>query len=275
MPDGLTGSLVQWPLGDLLEMLLASRQAGRVEVTNGPQRADIFLEAGAVVHASMAGTTGEDVLMEAMGWDRGIFSFASHVAAPAHSITSSIADVRDRRSVRKAELDALTRIIPSVNVCPQPALFAPSGPVTLEPREWQVIVRADGHRDIAAIARDLGSDEIEIMKVFKGLVLRELVSVGKPPSAASEPEAPRLVLVHPTFFQHLEHEAAAALGPLVGVIVDDAVDAMGFARSSFPRDQASRLVEMVGTEIQDDARRVKFQQGMLAWMQSYQRSAAA
>ncbi len=79
MPEGLTGSLAQMPLGDILEMLMSSRQSGHIEVTNGPRRADIFVETGIVVHAAMGGVTGESVLIEALAWDRGIFSFAPQV----------------------------------------------------------------------------------------------------------------------------------------------------------------------------------------------------
>ncbi len=148
----------------------------------------------------------------------------------------------------------------------------PAAAISLEPREWAAITRVDGVRDIATIAADLRLDEMETMKLFRLLVLRDLVKI-EAPLAVAETERPKFVAVHPTFFQHLQHEAAAALGPLAVVIIDDAVEEFQATRENFPRGQASRLVEVVGAEIQDDARRVRFQQKMMDLMQSQPRAA--
>jgi len=51
MAEGLTGSLAQLPLPDLLKMLGAGGQSGRLELTSGLDSGDIYLVAGAVVHA--------------------------------------------------------------------------------------------------------------------------------------------------------------------------------------------------------------------------------
>ena len=69
-----------------------------------------------------------------------------------------------------------------------------------------------------------------------------------------------------SLIKELTQQAAQALGPIAGVIVDDGVDALEGTREAFPRDRATQLIEFVAGEIHNDEQRVKFQQAMVQWL---------
>jgi hypothetical protein len=265
MPEGLTGSLAQWPLADLLAMLAASRQHGRIEVTNGPERADLYLEEGRVIHAAMGGHVGESVVIAALGWDRGIFSFEARVPSPAVTILRDLDAIMSDAARESEAREEVRRTVPTDAAIPHLVGSLPGAPVTLTPEEWVAVAHIDGAASAGDIAAMLRLDEFELARRLAALAARGLVEVEVP--APARPQQ-RVALVNPAFFTQLQHAAAAALGPIAAVVVDDALDMLGSPREAFPRERVSQLVEVVAAEIRDDRRRAQFQQTMLQWLRA-------
>ena len=90
MADGLTGNLAQLALGDILKMLCAGLQTGRLELSEGNARADIYFKAGEVCHVAAGSQVGEAAMALIVGWQRGTFRFESQVPAPEVTITKSL-----------------------------------------------------------------------------------------------------------------------------------------------------------------------------------------
>ncbi len=264
MPEGLTGSLAQWPLKALIPMLAASRQSGRIEVADGMARGDIYLREGVIVHAAAGSDSGQPALVTLMSWPAGSFSFTPNVDSPRLTLAGPTDQLLAECGRLAAERDEIRKVIPSLAATPRLSLTVPAGPVTLQPQEWQVISCFDGARSVTDIVAMVSRDELAISRILHGLVTRglvELVTV-----AAAESPIAKPAIVGPDFFRTLTTAAAAAIGPLAPVIIDDEVEALGATREQFPREQASFLVERVGGEIRDEQKRTLFQRTMLDFL---------
>lgn len=290
MAEGLTGSLAQWPLPDILNMLCSSRQAGRIELTDGPNRADVYIRDGAIVHAAAGVEVGEPVIATVMTWARGSFSFEPRVATSQVTVIRPLADVLEEAQREVQERERIRSVVASSGVVPR---MAPSiaGPVLIEPGDWRLLALCDGQASIHDLTDALRVDEWEITKQLYRLSGQSLVAfeeqaaqrpfvlplVANPvqaqaaapaPTAPAESTAPKPILTA-AFFRELTSSAAQSLGPIASVVVDDGVEVLGTTRDTFPREKATQLVEFVASEISDDGQRVKFQQNMMTWIRQH------
>lgn len=263
MAGGLTGSLTQWPMAELLRMLSTSGQSGRLEVTSGTQRADVYLEGGELVHAALGLQRGEPVVTGILGWTKGIFSFSPGSAPVEATITRELEVILSESQATMVERETIMRIVPSTRAVPSILRARPPAAVTIEPEEWELLATVDGRANVAEIADLLGSDEASLVKSIVRLAGLGLLDVEVPVERQQTRD-----IVNPAFFSLLEHAAAAALGPLAEVIVDDAVAALGTTRTEMTRDGVTGLIELVAQEISEDARRIRFQQQMLQWVRA-------
>lgn len=260
MAEGLSGSLAQLSLGDILKMLGAGAQSGRLELSSGLDRGDLFLDAGVVVHADAAGVLGEQAFAQMMSWPNGAFRFEPQIPSPQVTIAKPLDRLLAECQRQASEREAIRRVIPSMDAVPKLSLQPPVPVVTLEAFEWQIVARIDGRASVASIASDLGREEFELLKQLYKLKTNGLVELTITAPAA----APQRALAGPAFFTFLTTTVAAAMGPLAEIVVDDALEALGETRATFPRDGISTLAERISGEIRDADKRVHFQQTMLA-----------
>ena len=262
MPEGLTGSLAQLPLTDLLRMLAAGGQNGRLELTSGLDTADIYLAGGAVVHAESGSHWGEQAFLRLVAWPNGHFRFEPAVPPPDRTIEKPL-DVLFADSARVAgEREAMRRVIPSMDTLPRLVRKAPGPSVTIEAADWEVLALIDGEATAAGIAAELAVDDFEAVRRLYRLRLAGLIELTAPQAVP----APVRPLAGPQFFQALTAAVAAALGPLAEIIIDDAAEDLGFTRATLPRDAVASLAERISGEIRDTGKRVRFQQTMLAML---------
>lgn len=259
MADGLTGNLAQLALKDILGMLAAGKQTGRLELVEGNARADLYLASGDICHATAGVHAGEAAVAMVVGWQRGTFRFESHVAASENTISKPLDQLlADARRIWE-EREAIARAIPAGGSTPRLSSAAPAGPVTLQPHEWLVITHINGHRTITDTAASMGRDDFAVGKVIYRLIVAKLVDVHtEAPVAVAKPTT------NPAFFRALTQATASAVGPLASIIVDDAIEDLEASRGDFHRELVSSLVERVASEIREPDKRVQFQQTMLA-----------
>jgi hypothetical protein len=259
MADGLTGNLAQLALSDILSMLTAGKQTGRLELVEGNARADIYLAAGAICHATAGAHAGEAAMAMVVSWQRGTFRFESHVTPPETTISKPLEQLLTDARRAWAEREAIARAIPAGGSTPRLSAAAPAGPITLQPHEWLVITHINGQRTITDIAASMGRDDFAVGKVIYRLVAAKLVEV--------HTDAP-VIVARPTtsqaFFRALTQATASAVGPLASIIVEDAIEDLGASKDAFPRELVSSLVERVAGEIRETDKRMQFQQTMLA-----------
>lgn len=259
MAEGLTGSLAQLPLSDILTMLGAGGQSGRLELSSSGGQGEVYLRKGAIVHAISGAKTGEIALVQLLSWPGGAFRFQPQVLSPDTTIDKPLAQLLSESARHAAERQAVYALIPSPAAVPQLSPDAPPQPITLQPRDWQIITRVNGRDSVADIAANMRVDEFAVLQTLAPLVAAGLIQI----EVAATQAPPVRHTVGFQFFHTLTGAVAAAMGPLAEIIIDDCIADMGATRDEFPREMVSALVERVAGEIRDAEKRVTFQQTML------------
>jgi uncharacterized protein DUF4388 len=266
MAEGLSGSLSQIPLPDLLRMFAAGAQTGRLRLNAGSNAGDVYVQHGDIVHAEAESAMGDAAFIKMLGWANASFRFEPGISPMDRTIEKTL-DVLVADAVKAvAEREAIRRVIPSTDAIPRLAPELPVPSITIDALDWRILARMDGMTSISMVGRELMMEEPELIKHLvrlKNANLFELEIVQTQPR-----EAPPRQLVNAQFFQGLTVAVADAMGPLAEVIIDDALEAMGFTRATLPRDHVSHLCERIAMEIRDDTHRVRFQQTMLAMLRN-------
>ncbi len=133
-----------------------------------------------------------------------------------------------------------------------------SGEVTLTPAVWRVLVQFDGTRSVAEIAQGLKLEESGVGQIAETLFRSGILQVA--PGSVAPPRP----TVNGAFIEQITTELARAIGPLAALTLEDEIAALDEIQESFPRERIPELIEHLGQAIPDDARRLRFQQVMLA-----------
>lgn len=86
---GLSGSLVEMGLPEVIQVLGQSRKSGRLEIVSGHQKGELFLEAGLVVHASFGKDSGENAVYAMLVLKAGDFAFDPSARTGHKTMTAS------------------------------------------------------------------------------------------------------------------------------------------------------------------------------------------
>jgi predicted regulator of Ras-like GTPase activity (Roadblock/LC7/MglB family) len=85
----LYGSLTEMSVADLIQHNCQEGKTGQLTVDSAGKRALIYFRSGALVHAALGMTSGEEVVYEALGWTEGKFILEIGTASPAVTIQRS------------------------------------------------------------------------------------------------------------------------------------------------------------------------------------------
>ena len=258
MSDGLSGSLAQLPLRDLLRMLSAGEQSGRIDIAGGTEHGIIFLRRGAVIHATADAAAGEAAFAAILGWGQGTFRFDPAVTASETTIFKPLDQLLSDIAQQLSEREVLRKAIPSPEAVPHLAPTIEGESVTIPAADWEVLAQIDGSKSVADLGRTLGRSDLEMVRILYRLKQSDLIGVTVEQAAPAQ-----VAFASQAFFNALTAAVAAAMGPLAEIIIDDTVEALGFTRSTLPRSAMASVTERISMEIRDSAKRVKYQQTML------------
>ncbi|MEO6398117.1 MAG: DUF4388 domain-containing protein, partial [Tepidiformaceae bacterium] len=166
MSEGLSGSLAQLPLRQLLKMLAAGEQSGRLELRSGPDVAHLFMRSGMVVHATADAVFGDAAVSTALGWASGSFRFEPGILPPEISITAPLEQLLAEGSRQVSEREMLRRVIPSPDVVPRLATKLPAESMTITAADWNVLSKIDGVATVGQLARELERSDLEAVRAF-------------------------------------------------------------------------------------------------------------
>ena len=160
-PPALTGSLSSLSLVGLLQLLAAERRTGRLDVIGNGIEGSLWLADGTLVHSQSRAPSGpaegEAALDRLALLDEGRFAFHSGPESPDRTLEGSTEHLlmeaayrRDHHVRAETEGVELTAV-PS---------FAPvpdgGNPPRFTTMQWRVLASIDGHKDVAALAADVG-----------------------------------------------------------------------------------------------------------------------
>ena len=188
------GSLKELPLPDIIQLVSVSGKTGKFALTRDADRGFIWLKNGQMVHAVVGDLVGEEAIYALAIWNQGEFQFSANEEPDRQTITKSNTNLLMEAARRLDEWRVLSKKIPSVDHVPE--LLARENrheQVTLNPQEWLLITRIDGHRSITEIGRALNLSSFDVAKILYGMITGELVSLKKKFDRSADEENGQLV----------------------------------------------------------------------------------
>ena len=188
------GSLKELPLPDIIQLVSVSGKTGKFTLTRDADRGFIYLKNGQMVHATVADLIGEEAIYSLAIWNQGEFQFSPNEEPERQTITKSNTNLLMEAARRLDEWRVLSKKIPSVDHVPE--LLARDNrheQVTLNPQEWTLVTRIDGHRSITEIGRLLNISSFDVAKILYGMITSELVQLKKKAERDSDQENGELV----------------------------------------------------------------------------------
>ena len=127
------------------------------------------------------------------------------------------------------------------------------GEFSLDSDMLQVLMRLDGKKDLATIARSLNLSHGNLRAVVRKLI--ELKLVERVAGAGSYLDA--------EFLEPLRLELSKAMGPIAEVVMEDEMAEFEGGPERIPVQQAAELVSRLAEQIPRNEKRVEFQQAMI------------
>jgi hypothetical protein len=238
-------------------MLSLGRRTGRLDVRQGVNTGEIYLQRGVILHAVAGPQIGDSCIYTLMGWLEGEFSFTPDVPAPERSIQVPTEQLL-LEAARQAEQWAdIKEVLSSTDVVFNISPSGSTSTISLKPIEWQVLAQVNGERSVKEIAQLLELQEFDVAKIFYSLTSAGLLY---------EVEGGRRSfqeILQESFFEQLTVNYNEVIGPIGPVIIEDEIKLMGESREAFPQSKAAELVERISLEISDSGKRAEFQKQMV------------
>src|SRR6266849_6395575 len=170
------GSLKELPLPDIIQLVSVSGKTGKFTLSRDADRGFIYLKNGQMVHASVGDMVGEEAIYALAIWNQGDFQFTPGEEPERQTITKSNTNLLMEAARRLDEWRVLSKKIPSVDHVPELQIRENRHEqITLNPQEWMLITRIDGHRSVKAIAQASGLSVFDAAKILYGLVATNLI----------------------------------------------------------------------------------------------------
>jgi hypothetical protein len=188
------GSLKELPLPDIIQLVSVSGKTGKFTLSREHERGFIYLKNGQMVHAFVSDLIGEEAIYALAIWNAGEFQFNPGEEPDRQTITKSNTNLLMEAARRLDEWRVLSKKIPSVEHVPE--LVARDNrheQITLNPQEWMLITKIDGHRSISEVGRALNMSSFDVAKILYGMVTSELVQLKKKIDRGSDEENGELV----------------------------------------------------------------------------------
>jgi hypothetical protein len=174
------GSLKELPLPDIIQLVSVSGKTGKFTLSREGDRGFIYLKNGQMVHALVGDLVGEEAIYALAIWNQGDFQFNPGEEPERQTITKSNTNLLMEAARRLDEWRVLSKKIPSVELVPElKARENRHEQITLNPQEWMLITRIDGHRSITEIGKTLNISSFEVAKILYGMITSELVGLKK------------------------------------------------------------------------------------------------
>ncbi|MEM8925870.1 MAG: DUF4388 domain-containing protein [Actinomycetota bacterium] len=179
----LQGSLDDFALEEVLELLSSTSKTGKLEVKGDRGHGALRLNEGRLVDAEASytanGVESEDVLFELLRFADGNFHFtASKSEEGSHA--DNVSEVLEAAQARLADWRTIEAIVPSLRHIVTPVPELPDEEVTLTRREWAVLIVVGSSCPASAVCDELDLSEVEGSRRIKELTERGLLAVGPP-----------------------------------------------------------------------------------------------
>jgi hypothetical protein len=180
----LQGTLDSFSLPDVLRLLAATGQTGRLHVDGDRGKAEVWLQGGALTTASADGALGDapvdEVVFEMLRFTSGSFAFSAGEQAPDGEEEIDVDGVLRRAGRMLDEWRELESVVPSLDHRVVLARTLTVDKVTLDASRWQTIAAIGGGRSVRELGDGLGLGELAVIRTVSDLVELGVVTVESP-----------------------------------------------------------------------------------------------
>lgn len=177
----MTGSLEQFPLGDLFQLFKLGGYSGILLLRDGGRLAVLGLADGEAVHAFADSAQGREAIYTIFGWKQARFSFYKDLTLTERTVNVSTEHLVLEASRRGDESLELRNKIPSPNtlILRAPHLTDTLPNQQLSMAEWRILSVIGRRNTVADIIKLSGMSEFSSLKILDSLLSRGLVKVGE------------------------------------------------------------------------------------------------
>jgi hypothetical protein len=255
MPNDFIGELSKSSLFELVGPLLHGKKSGMIRI-KGDHEAELYLEAGKIVHALTDLSVGEEAILNLMEWHAGRVTFDWEASTDERTVSMTTEQMLQSRTNREEEWARIRELIPSSSITFKMSLDGPQEDRQIQGNQWKVLTMCNGDRTVLDIAGALKWDEFRVSKILYGMVMAGLIS--KAGQKVPQPKVEIKRYVNGNFFPLLEIELKRIMGPIASIIIDDVISDLGQTRESFREELVRPFLQSLAEEISDDVKRASF-----------------
>jgi hypothetical protein len=230
MQGTLHGTLDDFPLPDIIQLVSLSKKTGAVEIHSSEGSVGyLYFVQGRVVSARLDDLPPVEALLTFFTFPAGHFQFIDNEPPPpGEPITKSNELLLIEGIGRAEEWQRLRERIPSLDsilgLVADPA--ASSRDINLKPEEWRVLTLINGRDTLRAIARRTGFGDFRTARIIYHLIQAGLVAVHGRAAPEPPPPPPPEPLPGPPsgaeLYRRLDQAASSALGATGRRVLEDA-----------------------------------------------------
>ena len=125
--------------------------------------------------------------------------------------------------------------------------------ISLDSQMLSVLMEINGESSLIKICQKISMNMSTMRKVIDKLLNLKLIT----------PVQNTISMIGEDFFNALNEQLSFAIGPIAGVLIEDAVMDLGHNLSQVPQHRAAELVGLLDREIMDEEKKLIFKQNML------------
>lgn len=179
--SALQGSIDSFPVADVLALLASTGHTGALDVSGNGTSSRVFLDAGAVVAAEAGGPEAPvEVVAEMLRLEEGEFAFEPDELPVAPGPPMPVQDLLVEARARLDEWYAIESVLPSADHVVALAGTAPQPEVVLSAAQWRAVAAVGEGGPVGLVLERVADDELDAMRLLKGLVDAGLLEVVDP-----------------------------------------------------------------------------------------------
>ena len=236
--QGMQGGFTRDSIPALLQYFAMLGGTGRLALRFGQRIASIYLESGRVVDAQCGTSGAMQAFHDAMAFERGDFRYVPNASSGKVTIDQP---VQQLLLIASHEQDVRQMQAPEAQIGPDSLLTASASrnadSVSLDGLMLRLLILLDGQRPVNAAwaAQQLGTPFAELLPVLRELARAGLVHVQQPevaPLAAAD-------------LAELERILVAVVGPVAGLLLEDAAEALGVSVAGLEAKHLRRVAKFL------------------------------
>lgn len=183
----IEGSLDQFPIRELIEMIVYSSVTGVLEVRVVDEIGQLFFRDGRPYHSLLGEQVGFDAICRMFEEREAPFRFVAGNEAPVETLWIDPWDLIERAEEQARQWARVRPRIASMAWVPTLRSRGGSDAIHISETIWPVLSAVDGQRSVAAIAEELCVAPLEVCVALVELLEQGLISIRPPGLRGPEP----------------------------------------------------------------------------------------